>query len=155
MERPPRDAAKWLIKNQDLKRYGLEGTVIAGGVLVAYGYGLLRYGGGARASALAFNSLVIAQLLPAYLCRSRYRGLYGDGNAERNCMLDAAIGGAIGLQVLANLILGLSRLLGQGATSPLDLGVLLMAAGMPMLINNAAKQRSPEGYEPTMSAHQW
>jgi Ca2+-transporting ATPase len=145
MERPPRHAGQRLIKNQDLKRYGFEGTVIAGGVLTAYGYGLLRYGAGARASGLAFNTLVIAQLLHAYLCRSRYHGLFGDGKTERNRMLDAAIGGSIGLQAMANLIPGLRRLLGLGATGLLDLGVMLAAAGIPLLINDATKQRSFDG----------
>jgi Ca2+-transporting ATPase len=114
-------------------------------VLTAYGYGLLRYGAGARASGLAFNTLVIAQLLHAYLCRSRYHGLFGDGKTERNRMLDAAIGGSIGLQAMANLIPGLRRLLGLGATGLLDLGVMLAAAGIPLLINDATKQRSFDG----------
>lgn len=141
MERPPRDSNKRLIANADLKRYGFEGTVIAGGALAAYGYGLLRYGGGARASALAFNSLVLGQLLHAYSCRSRRRGLFGDGKGERNGKLDLAIGGSIGLQLLANLIPGMRGLLGLGATSLSDIGVMLAGAGIPMLINDAAKHR--------------
>lgn len=141
MEQPPRDSNKRLVANADLKRYGFEGTVIAGGALAAYGYGLLRYGGGPRAGALAFNSLVLGQLLHAYSCRSRNRGLFGDGRAGRNGKLDLAVGGSIGLQLLANLIPGMRSLLGLGATSLLDIGVTLAGAGIPMLINDATKHR--------------
>lgn len=142
MERPPRAPNKRLIANEDLKRYGLEGSLIAGGALAAYGYGFLRYGGGPRAGTLAFNSLMLGQLLHAYSCRSRHRGLFGKG--ERNGKLDLAIVGSIGLQLLANLIPGLRSLLGTGVTSMPDIGVMLAGAGIPMLINDATKHRITE-----------
>jgi Ca2+-transporting ATPase len=141
MERPPREPNTRLIANDDLKRYGVEGTILAGGAMAAYGYGLLRYGGGARAGSLAFNSLVLGQLLHAYLCRSKHQGLLRDGATERNRRLDLAIGGSIGLQALANLVPGLRGLLGIGATSLPDLGVVLLGAVMPIFINNARKHR--------------
>lgn len=141
MERPPRDPTKRLIANEDLKRYGVEGSLIAGGALATYGYGALRYGGGARAGALAFNSLMLGQLLHAYSCRSRHRGLFGNGKGERNGKLDLAIGGSIGLQLLANMIPGLRSLLGLGAASMLDIGVMLGGASIPMFINDATKHR--------------
>lgn len=142
MERAPRDPNKPLITNEDLKRYGLEGTVIAGGALAAYAYGLLRYGGRMRAGSLAFNSLVLGQLLHAYSCRSRHKGLFANSKAGRNGKLDLAIGGSIGLQLLANLIPGMRGLLGIGAMSLMDIGVVLAGAGIPMLINEATKQNS-------------
>jgi len=140
MERPPRDPHKRLIANEDLKRYGMEGSFIAGGALAVYGYGLLRHGSGASAGGLAFNSLMLGQLLHAYSCRSRHRGLFGKG--ERNGKLDLAVGGSIGLQLLANLIPGLRGLLGLGATSLLDIGVVLAGATIPMLMNDATKHRN-------------
>lgn len=141
MEQPPRDPNKRLIANEDLKRYGLEGSLIAGGALAAYGYGVLRYGNSTTAGGLAFNSLMLGQLLHAYSCRSRHRGLFGNGKGERNRKLDLAIGGSIGLQLLANVIPGLRSLLGLGGGSILDIGVVLAGATIPMLINDATKHR--------------
>jgi hypothetical protein len=54
-----------------------------GGTLAAYGYGLLRYGGGTRAGGLTFNSLMLGQLLHVYFCRSRRRGLLSKGKRNR------------------------------------------------------------------------
>jgi len=56
---------------------------------------------------MAFNSLMLGQLLHAYLCRSRNRGLLGDATSERIRKLDLAIGGSICLQVVANFVPGL------------------------------------------------
>lgn len=148
MAHPPRDPNRHLIANDDLKRYAFEGTLIAGGSLVAYGYGLLRNGGGARASALAFNSLMLGQLLHAYSCRSRHRGLFDDGKVVRNGKLDLAVGGSIGLQLLANLIPGLRNLLGVGSTTLLDIAVIFVTAGFPLLVNDATKGKSDRGNRP-------
>lgn len=139
MERPPRDPNQHLISTGDLKRYGLEGTVVAGGALATYAYGLLRYGEGMRAGSLAFNSLVLGQLLHAYSCRSRCKGILSGVNAKRNGFLDLAIGGSLILQLLANVIPGIRNLLGIGTSSVLDIGVVLAGAGIPLLINEATK----------------
>lgn len=143
MDKPPRDPKKPLVSNADLKRYGVEGGALAGGALAAFAYGSMRYGDTARAGSLAFNALVLGQLLHAYGCRSRTRTDPASGKRPRNGMLDLAVGGSLALQVVANLIPGLRGLLGLSPTGLGDFGVILAAAGIPLLINGATKPNGP------------
>lgn len=141
MQRPPRAAGKSLIGNAELKRYTAEGTALASGTLGSYLYGALRYGVGPQAGTLAFNSLVLGQLLHALSCRSeRHAALSRMGNPGSN-KLNLAIGGSIGLQIIANLIPGLRKMLGIAEMGLADMAVILAGAGVPLLFNEATKAR--------------
>ena len=53
LEKPPRDPQTPIISAPDLRRLGLESTVISGSALASYGYALLRYGPGPQAGTQA------------------------------------------------------------------------------------------------------
>lgn len=142
MLHPPRDAAKPMIGKSELKRYAREGACLTGGALASYAYGIARYGAGPRAGTLAFNSLILGQLLHALSCRSDRRGIFSGSQSAKNNKLNLAIAGSIGLQLAANIVPGLRRLLGLGSVGAMDIAVTLAGAGIPLLLNEAAKTRT-------------
>lgn len=140
MQQPPRDAARPLIGKHELKRFARESVFLSGGALAAYLYGLTRYGPGARTGTIVFNALTLGQLLHALSCRSQRHGVFSARTSQVNNQLNLAIGASIGLQLLANLLPGLRRLLGTGPMGVMDIAVALAGAGMPLLLNEAAKK---------------
>jgi Ca2+-transporting ATPase len=148
MRQPPRDASRPLIGKEEMLRYAREGVFLSGGTLAAYGYGLLRYGAdagpSARAGTIAFNALMLGQLLHALSCRSERRGALLSGRPPAKDKLTLAIAGSIGLQLLANLIPGLRGLLGvdpMGSMGVMDIAATLAGAGLPLLLNEAVKKK--------------
>jgi Ca2+-transporting ATPase len=139
MKRPPRDPATPMIGARQLKRYGREGAVLTGGALASYFYGIARYGAGPRASTLAFNTLVLGQLLHALSCRSDKHGIFSRGASVKDNKLNLAIAGSVGLQVLANVIPGLRSLLGPSSVGVTDITMMLAGAGVPLMLNEAVK----------------
>jgi Ca2+-transporting ATPase len=145
MRQPPRDASKPMIGRSDLKHYTREGLLIAGGSLASYGYALARYGAGGRAGAIAFNTLILGQMLHALSCRSERHGLLSASNDKgRGNRLNQAIAGSLGLQALAGVVPGLRRLLGIAPPGVADLLVILAGAGVPLLLNEGMKRREGE-----------
>ena len=141
MERPPRAAEAAVITGADLGRLAGESAVITAGTLASFGYALLRYGSGPRASTQAFTTLTLGQLLHALSCRSESHSLFSRGALPANPYLDIGLSGSIVAQVLTVLVPGLRQLLG---TTPLALSDgLVVAAGAvgPLLINEAMKKR--------------
>jgi Ca2+-transporting ATPase len=141
MRQPPRDAARPLIGKEEMLHYAREGVFLSGGTLAAYGYGLLRHGPGARAGAIAFNALMLGQLLHALSCRSDRRGALLSGRPPVKDKLTLAIAGSIGLQLLANVMPGLRGLLGTGPMGAMDIAATLAGAGVPLLLNEAVKKQ--------------
>jgi Ca2+-transporting ATPase len=139
MARPPRDPARAMFTRNDLSRIGLEGTVITAGALGAYLWARSRSGPGAHAGTVGFTSLTLAQLLHAWSTRSETHTIFDREHLASNKWLPIAVGGTMVLQVLANLVPGLRRLLGTVPLSPADWGVSLTAAIIPFLINELTK----------------
>jgi Ca2+-transporting ATPase len=144
MRQPPRDAARPLIGKEEMLHYAREGVFLSGGTLAAYGYGLLRHGPGARAGTIAFNALMLGQLLHALSCRSDRRGALLSSRPQAKDKLTLAIAGSIGLQLLANVIPGLRGLLGTGPMGAMDIAATLAGAGLPLLLNEAVKKRDAQ-----------
>lgn len=142
MTRPPRPAGQPIVGRAQMWRYAREGGWLAGGALGAYLTGAARYGHGARAGTMAFNTMVLGQLLHAVSCRSERHTAFIDAKLAHNRELNWAIGGSLGLQVLANVVPGLRRLLGIVPMGPSDILVTLAGAGVPFLANEWAKGRA-------------
>jgi hypothetical protein len=70
--------------------YVREGAMITAGTLASYFYGIARYGPGPRAGAIAFNSLILGQLLHALSCRPERRGILSASQVGRNNSLNLA-----------------------------------------------------------------
>jgi P-type Ca2+ transporter type 2C len=143
MRQPPRDRAEPIVRRSDLPRIGREAAVISGSALATYGYGLWRYGPGAPASTLAFSTLISAQLLHAWSCRSERHGILNPDERPANRYLDAAIIGSLALQALANFVPGLRALLGISRLGLMNALVVGAGALAPFVINEAAKLQRP------------
>ena len=142
LSRPPRNPDEPIIKPEDFKRIFFESSMISGGTLAAYGYGLARYGQGAQAGSLAFNSLVIGQLLHAISCRSETHSVFDAGRLEPNGYLTIALAGSLGIQGATLIVPGLRTFLGLSPMSPLDMIVSVGSAVVPLLINEATKKNA-------------
>ncbi len=137
MSRPPRSPKEPLLTMSDLRHGALESAIIAGGVLGAHSYGLVRYGPGPQTRSITFLSLVTAQLLHALACRhDRFEPLGGRA-LFGNSTLNAALAGATGLQTLAFASPTLRRLLGIAPPSLVDL-VVAGGAGLASFAANEA-----------------
>jgi Ca2+-transporting ATPase len=140
MQRPPRDPVAPLVNRADLLQFAREAAVLAGGSLGAWAYGTARYGGGARAGTIAFDTAVAGQVLHALLCRSA-RGTVLGRRAPPNPSLAAGLAGAAALQVLAHLVPGLRRMLDLAPLGPIDLLAIAAGAGLPLLINDLDRRQ--------------
>jgi Ca2+-transporting ATPase len=140
LERPPRDPARPIFTGADFKRMAFESGAITTGALGAYGYGLMRYGLGAQASTLAFQSLTTGQLLHAISCRSETHSLLSAEKLPPNPYLTMALGGSLFLQFLTMVVPGLRSLLGLALVSLLDGLVISGSALLPLLVNEATKK---------------
>ncbi len=143
MGRPPRDPEEAIIEGRDLKRMLFESGVIGVGTMGAYIYGMKRYGGGAAASTLAFNTLTLNELAHALSSRSPYRNVFGGQALKSNPHLTRAILGMGGLQAVVSLVPGLRRLLGTTPMGPADLLVVAAGVLLPLIVNEATKPAAP------------
>jgi Ca2+-transporting ATPase len=93
---------------------------------------------GPRAGTVAFNSLVMGQLLHTLSCRSDHDTIFS-GKLPPNRMLNLAVGGSIAVQILAMLIPGLRAILGMTPMGLADLAVVAGTSLLPLLINESTK----------------
>ena len=139
MDRDPRDPDEAIIEGTDLKRMLFESGTIGIGTMAAYLYGVSRYGPGAAASTLAFNTLTLNELAHAYSSRTKHRNVFTRSTLPPNPHLNKAILGMGGLQALVSVVPAARRLLG---TAPMGIGDLLAVAGgvlLPLILNEATK----------------
>ncbi|MCQ8128472.1 cation-translocating P-type ATPase [Methylomonas rivi] len=139
LKRPPRDPNQPIVSPKDYAKLLRESSVISAGALGVYGYSLLRYGMGPKASTNAFMSLTLGQLLQAYSCRSEQTSVFNPQNRESNRYLDNAIGFSVLLQILAVTVPALRGLLRLAPVGPVDLLAILAGAGLPLVVNESAK----------------
>ena len=140
MERPPRVTHDPLLRRSDFVRILVEGSLLAGGTLGAYGWALRRYGGGPKPSTVGFMAITIAQLLHALSCRSEYRTIFDRELGPMNLPLKIGVGGSLALQLGASAVPGLRSLLGLGRLGAADWLAVVLGAGVPLLTNEALKK---------------
>ena len=138
LEVPPRLPETAIIEPADFKRLGFEAGIISLFTLLAYGYGIANYGIGDRASTIAFMSLVAAQLLHAFSCRSS-QPLW-QIKLQPNKYLTLALGVSLGLQFICLIIPSLGSLLKITAVNGIELTVIAIAALIPLMINEITKK---------------
>jgi hypothetical protein len=109
MRRPPREADVPLFRQGDWKALGARGAKLAGGSLAAYAIGTAMSADRRRASAMAFTSIVVAQLLESKNHRASTR--------TDNRALDATLFGSLVAQAIALGSAGVRRVLGNPALS--------------------------------------
>lgn len=131
LERPPHDPRAPILMPSDFRRLLREGTVMAAGPLAAF----FLLGAGARASTVAFHGITLAQLLHAIVSRSESHGAIAEFGRQPNPTLYGAIAASIGLQLVAQFVPGVRRLLGL---TPLGLadGAAIAAVAVGGMIAN-------------------
>jgi P-type Ca2+ transporter type 2C len=139
LSRPPRNPDEPIIRREDFKRIGFEAAMLSAGAMGAYGYGISRYGMGARAGTMAFMSLTFAQIIHAISCRSEKFSIFDKDKLPPNRYLDAALAGSLALQGLAIVAPGLRSLLGLAPVGIVDGLVVAGTALAPLLVNEATK----------------
>ncbi len=139
MSAPPRDPSEPVVNNDDLGRIVAESAALSGGALAVYGYGLARYGAGARASTLAFTALTSSQLLHAVSCRSASHSVLGGRRLPSNHYLTAALVISYGLQALTLLVPHLRDVLGLTPIAIDDAVIVGAGAMLPFLATEGVK----------------
>ena len=134
---PPRDPEAAIIGSADFKRLGFEASIISLFTLGAYSYSIINYGIGDRASTIAFMSLVTAQLLHAFSCRSSQPSWRV--KLKPNHYLRLALGISLSLQFVCLIIPSLGSLLKVTAISLSDSVIILACALLPLIINETTK----------------
>jgi Ca2+-transporting ATPase len=150
MQKPPRESDQALFSSEDFKQMLVESSIITGGSLAAYGYGLFRYGAGAQAGSLAFQSLTIGQLLHAFSCRSKQKSIFDRQKLPANPSLTWSVGGSLALQVLTMVVPGLRNFLGVTSLGLVDAAVIGATAVLPFLTNEARKLSKTDANEDTI-----
>ncbi len=140
LDRPPRPPQEPIVQASDFKRLAFEASTLSLGAMTAYGYGIARYGMGASAGTLAFQSLTMAQLLHALSCRSETHSFLRAEKVAPNPYLNAALAGSFALQLLTIFLPGLRGLLGLTPIRLLDGAVIAGTSALPLLINEGTKR---------------
>jgi P-type Ca2+ transporter type 2C len=135
---PPRSPDKAIIESADFQRLGFQAAIISLFSLLAYGYGIANYSIGDRASTIAFMTLVTAQLLHAFSCRTDLP--FWKVKLQPNHYLTLALGISLGLQFICLFIPSLASRLKITAINAIDLVVIAIAALLPLIINEATKK---------------
>lgn len=139
LKQSPRDPHEPILASSDYERICLESAVLSITALGAYGYALIRYGEGRRASTVLFMSLTVAQILNALNARSSQPSLLGGEQRPNNPYLDAAIGGSLALQLLPLFFPPLRQLLRLESLDPFDTTVIIACVLLSLAANEASK----------------
>jgi len=133
LQRPRATGAK-LLDRDAMLRIGREGAVMAAAGLAAH----LMAGRGPAGSPVVFHAMTLAQLLHALASRSERHGIVGTlRHAPPNRLLLGAVGGGLALQVAAQALPPLRRLLGLAPLTPFG-ALVAAAAGFGALAANEA-----------------
>lgn len=137
---PPRERQEPLFSSRDMLALFSESAVMSGGAVAALGYGLMRYGPGARAATLAFESLSAAKVLHALTCRPWSPHLPQTSQGTANPHLAIALVATLIAQAGTILIPGLRRVLNIAPLTPADLVVAGLTAWTTRLINGRIRE---------------
>lgn len=140
LSRPPRNPDDSIMTYSDFKRISFESTMLSAGALGAYGYGIMRYGMGQRATTMAFMSLSISQILHAISCRSESHSIFDKKKLPSNKYLNITLGGSFALQVLSMAVPGLRSLLGITPINIIDGIMIGCSAVVSLLVNESTKR---------------
>ncbi|AFZ23772.1 cation transport ATPase [Cylindrospermum stagnale PCC 7417] len=144
LSQPPRNPDEPIIKNSDFGRIAFESATLSVSTLAAYGYAILRYGIGPRASTVAFMTLTSGQLLHTISSRSEKHSIFSPEKLPRNPYLNIAVTGSFAIQILAFTIPPLRNILKITPLSIVDSAVIGGSALLPLLVNENTKNIKPQ-----------
>jgi len=138
LRQKPRNPDEPIIRREDFLKLLKESSVISAGCLGVYLASMASGGLGLRASSNAFMTLTTSQLLHAVACRSTETTVL-DRDRSKNPYLALALGGSLGLQLLALLVPPLRQILRVSPLSLADAALIAAGAGLPFVINESTK----------------
>ncbi len=139
MDQEPRESNEPLFSKKDFMTMFAESSAITGSAMGSLLYGISRYGAGAAAGGLAFQTLTFSQLLHALTCRSEATGLFTRKKLPQNPYLNWAVGGSILLQFMTLFFAPLRSLLGLSRINLVDGLVIGATSSLPLMVNEFAK----------------
>jgi Ca2+-transporting ATPase len=145
LERPPHDPRAPILTPSDFRRTLGEGVLMSAAALGGF---LLEGGsaGGARATSILFHGLTFSQLLHAIASRSETRGILAELDRRPSLGVYGAVAGSATLQVAAQAIPGLRRLLGLAPLRVTDIlsiaAIALGSAAMNDVLNRIVREDS-------------
>jgi P-type Ca2+ transporter type 2C len=142
LRQPPTPARTAVFDRTALGGVVAESSVISAASLAAYGWGAVRDGSRPQANTLAFLTLTCAQLLHALSCRSEGAVLVRLNDLPRNAVLNGALVGSIGAQLLAAAVPALRRLTGIAPIGLLDLAIVTAGSTGALFVNEWRKTDS-------------
>ena len=140
MGRPPRDPQAAILSPRFLRGVAFYGVLMTAATLAAFVWGLRTGGDPARAGALCFTTLGLAQILHLGNARSR-RAVLAYRAATANAFALGAVALTVGLQLLALYLPPLRGLLGLAPLGIADWMVVLPLAALPAVAGQALKWR--------------
>lgn len=142
MSRSPRDPAAAMLSRSTLLGIGTDAGVLAATTLSVHALALARYGGGARATTMAFSTLTSAQLLHALTYRSRGAG---PSSSTGVSLLPAVVGATLAMQLAAMALPPLRGILGLTPLAVTDWAVVAGAAALPFVLKELRRQGEGNG----------
>jgi Ca2+-transporting ATPase len=139
MAHRPVAANEPLLGRDDLVRVTLEAGLMSASTLLSLAAGQARYGPGPQASALAFLTLVTAQLLHAITARSVRHSIFDRDPLPPNPYLGEAVLAGLAFEAASILLPPLQGLLGLAVLAPPDVAVGVGFAVAAFLVNELAK----------------
>ncbi len=144
LKKPPRDPGQPIIDKSDFRNISIEAAVMTDGAMLSYAYGMARFGAGAQAGTLAFQTLTLTQLLHAISCRSEKHSLFSREKLPPNKYLTYALGGSLAIQLMTMFVPGLRALLGLTPVGLADTVVIGATSIVPLLVNEMRKNISKD-----------
>ncbi|AKF10225.1 cation-translocating P-type ATPase [Sandaracinus amylolyticus] len=139
--RPPRDPDAPMFGGRELGRVAIEGGVITASALASFVWARTRWGPGPRASSFAFASLSASQLVHAVHARSTRHVIWDRERLPPNRAVPLTIAGSLALQMAAERLPLVRRVLGTAPIGPGGWLVALGSAAATLLTNEALKAR--------------
>ena len=139
LERPPVSLNDGLLERREWRMLATDAATMTLAALASFGYGLARYGPGAKARTLAFTTLTSSQLLYAFAMRSPLP--LRAGGLQPNPMLRRAVLWSLLAQAGTVLLPFARRVLHTTPLGALDTLVVASTAVMPLLTRELIKER--------------
>jgi Ca2+-transporting ATPase len=138
LDRPPIDPTQPILQSHDFRVILRESVVMASVAMAAY-----LFGGkpGRPAGTIAFHTLTLSQILHAHMCRTDGGGVSSALAWPPSRRLLGAMGLGVGLQISAQSVPALRRLLRLAPLGPAAIATVIGAASVSAVLNTALASR--------------
>lgn len=133
LRRPPLDPRQPILRPEDFVRLLREASMMTAASLAVYA---MAGRNGQPAGSVAFHTLTLSQIFHVLMCRTESQGLRAGAGRRMTPRLMGAMGLGLGLQIAAQAVPPLRRLLGLAPLAPRSLLLIACGAGSTLLANS-------------------